>query len=69
MDESNGIRIPAEELSADALRGLIEEFVTRDGTEFTDSNKKIERVEFLLKRGEVEIWFNQESGTCSIQLK
>ena len=69
MGESNGINIPAEELSADALRGLIEEFVTRDGTEFTDADRKIERVQLLLQRGEVEIWFDQESRTCSIQKK
>ena len=66
MEEQSGIQIPASELSSDALRNLIEEFVTRDGTEFTDAEAKVERVKALLKRGEVEIWYDEVSQTCGI---
>ena len=66
-EPESGVRIPFDELSDDALRGVIEEFVTRDGTEFTDSDRKVEQVRELLRRGEVAIWFDASSQSCSIQ--
>ena len=32
--QGRGLVIPAEQLSADALQGLIEEFITREGTDY-----------------------------------
>jgi len=66
-EPGEGIEIPAEQLSEEALRGVIEEFVTRDGTELTDSDRKIDQVRELLRRGEVAIWFEPSNQTCSIQ--
>ncbi|MFT7485717.1 MAG: hypothetical protein ACI9F9_001567 [Candidatus Paceibacteria bacterium] len=67
MEEQSGILIPAEALAPGTLRNLIEEFVTRDGTEFTDSSIKIQEVEAALKLGEVQIWFDSSSKTCCLQ--
>jgi len=66
-EPESGVRIPAEELSEEALRGVIEEFVTRDGMEFTDAERKVAQVRELLRRGEVAIWFDATTHTCSIQ--
>ncbi|MFT7667799.1 MAG: hypothetical protein ACI8X5_000483 [Planctomycetota bacterium] len=66
MEEQPGIRIPADKLSPDVLRNVIEEFVTRDGTEFTDAEVKIARVMEALRRGDVEIWFDPETKSCSL---
>lgn len=59
-------RIPFERLSPEALRNVIEEFVTRDGTELSDAETKVEQVTALLERGLAEIWFEPSSGTCNI---
>ncbi len=48
------------------LHSVIEEFVTRDGTEMTDSAVKIESVLRQLRSGEVEVWFDSETQTCNI---
>lgn len=66
MEDERGIQIPAEALEPETLRNLIEEFVTRDGTEFTDSEVKIARVQTALQRGTVEIWFDPTTKTCSL---
>lgn len=66
MAEERGIRISSEQLTAEALRSVIEEFVTRDGTEMSDAATKIDQVKALLRRGEVEIWFDRDTRTCNI---
>ena len=66
MDNNPGIRIPSGQLAPATLRSVIEEFVTRDGTNLADADTKIEQVKVALERGTVEIWFNAETRTCSI---
>ncbi|MFT5048675.1 MAG: hypothetical protein ACI8QZ_000062 [Chlamydiales bacterium] len=66
MEPSPAIRISPSDLAPDALRGVIEEFVTRDGTDMAEAENKVRRVEALLQRGEVEIWFDEETRTCNI---
>jgi uncharacterized protein YheU (UPF0270 family) len=66
MDSPPGIKIPVDSLSAETLHHLIEELVTRDGSEFTDSTVKIAGVEAGLRRGAIEIWFDPESKSCSL---
>jgi uncharacterized protein YheU (UPF0270 family) len=62
--------IPYRKLSPDALRGLIEEFVTRDGTDsgYTKKtlNENVAMVLDQLERGEASIVFDQRSKTCNI---
>ena len=49
-------------LSAEALRGLVEEFITREGTEYGDRefslDDKVHQVERQLASGEVKIVFD-----------
>lgn len=66
MDPPTQIRIPPDQLAPETLRGVIEEFVTRDGTDLTDAETKIGQVTELLRRGEVQIWFDETTRSCNI---
>jgi uncharacterized protein len=66
MDPRPPIRIAPNLLDAATLRSVIEEFVTRDGTELSQFETKVEEVQLLLERGEVELWFDPETSTCNI---
>ena len=66
MEPKSPIRIPHDLLSREALRTVIEELVTRDGTELTDAVDKIEQVHLLLELGEVELWFDKETRSCNL---
>lgn len=62
--------IPYEQLSRDALQGLIEEFITREGTDYGEEeiplNIKVDQVRQLLKRREVVVVFDATSESASI---
>ena len=64
------LSIPWQSLSDVALRGIIEEFVTREGTEYGASDisldRKCESVKRQLERGEAFVTFNEEDQSCSI---
>lgn len=60
------IRIAPDQLEAATLRSVLEEFVTRDGTELSDLDSKIAAVRALLESGGADIWFDPETGTCNI---
>lgn len=63
------IRIPHQQLSPDTLDGLIEEFVTRNGTDLTDAPRSIEQVRKLLDQGKAIITFNEDEESCNILLR
>jgi len=69
-DPTTPVEVPYAALSADALHGLIEEFVTRAGTDYgsreVDLERKIADVRHQLERGEATIVFDPESGTTNI---
>ena len=62
--------IPYEQLSTDALQGLIEEFITREGTDYgieeVSLSSKTEQVKHQLKRREVVVVFDVASESVSI---
>ena len=62
--------IAPENLSESALSGLIEEFVTRDGTDYgrdeLSLQHKVERVRQQLATGEVVIVFDEDSESVSL---
>jgi uncharacterized protein YheU (UPF0270 family) len=61
-DESRYVVVAPADLSPDALRGLIEEFVTREGTDYglreTDLEEKVQDVERQLRSGEARIVYD-----------
>lgn len=60
------------ELSAQALRGVIESFVLREGTDYGEREcpleQKVAQVRAQLERGQARIVFDPESGTVTIEL-
>jgi len=64
------VKIPYDQLSPDALQGVIEEFVTRDGTDYGEVEvsleTKISQVLGQLKSGKAVIIFDQKTQTCTI---
>lgn len=65
--------IPYKELSEDALQALIEDFVTRDGTDYGQDEMSMQdkaaHLLALLKTGELVITYNEESQSCGLVTK
>ncbi|MBI4767368.1 MAG: YheU family protein [Deltaproteobacteria bacterium] len=65
--------IPYEKLSREALRGLIEEFVTREGTDsgYTEKSldENVEMVKKQLEKKEAFIVYDEETETANIVSK
>ena len=64
------IAIPYDQLSADALQGLLEEFVTRDGTDYglqeLALEEKVAKAMCALQRGDVIISFDPVQSLCQL---
>ena len=60
------MHVPHRLLTAGALRAIVEEFVTRDGTDHSAVELRIEQVLRQLGAGSVELHFEQETATCNI---
>lgn len=64
------IRIPFEELSPEALQGLLEEYVSREGTDYGHTTyslaQKVAAVKRQLETGRAIIVFDPGSRTCNI---
>lgn len=62
--------VPANFLSPDALSGLIEEFVTRDGTDYGETEvsmqERVDQVRAQIERGEALILFDSATETTTI---
>lgn len=61
-----GVIVPHERLDPAALAALIEELVTRDGTELSDATAKVARVRAALAAGELVIVWEETSETCAL---
>lgn len=64
--------IPHAELSAEALRGVIESFVLREGTDYGEREhsleQKVAQVHAQLERGQARILFDPETNTVTLVL-
>ena len=64
------MEIPWNQLSDAALKGVIEEFVTREGTEYgaeeISITEKCEQVLRQLQSGEAKITWDEALQTCSV---
>jgi uncharacterized protein YheU (UPF0270 family) len=69
---TQAILIPHGELSAEALHGVIESFVLREGTDYGEREyslqQKVAQVRAQLERGQARIVFDPESNTVSIEV-
>ncbi len=70
MSPSKPIEVPHGTLSPEALRGVIEEYVTRAGTDYGTQecsiDDKIGDVRRQLERGEAFITFDPDTATTTI---
>ncbi len=64
------VKIPYDHMSPEALHGVVEEFVTRDGTDYGEVEvplgTKIAQVMAQLKSGKAVIVFDQETESCTV---
>ncbi len=62
--------IPHQKLSPDALQALVEEFVTRSGTDYGNGEasltEKVQQVMRQLEKGEAVIVYDAAMETCNI---
>ena len=58
--------IPPSQLAPDTLRAIVEEFVSRDGTELTDVDIKVQQVLRQLEAGRAELHYDEQSQTTTI---
>ncbi len=67
------IAIPYQELSDEALRGVLEAFVLREGTDYgareVEFETKVAQVRGQLERGEAQIWFDPETSSVDIRVR
>jgi len=71
--DTAGLEIPTERLTKDALRCLIEEYVTREGTDYGEVahtlDQKVESVRAELRNGRAMILFDPETESCTIAIR
>ncbi|MDB2686829.1 YheU family protein [Mariniblastus sp.] len=60
------MKIPHASLSPTALQEIVEEFVTRDGTDHSGIQQRVTDVLLQLDGKIVELHFDSETGTCNI---
>jgi uncharacterized protein YheU (UPF0270 family) len=64
------VSVPYTELSSDALRGVLESFVLREGTDYGEREfsleQKLAHVHRQLERGEAQIVFDPNTETIDI---
>ena len=66
------MNIPFQKLAVETLTAIIEEFISREGTDYgvheTSLEKKVQQVMNQLQRGEIVVTFDQESQSCDLQV-
>ena len=73
VERQSPVAVPHGELSAEALRGVIESFVLREGTDYGERDvpfdTKVAQVLRQLERGEAEIMYDPETQGIAIVVK
>lgn len=64
------MNIPYEQLSQEALKAILEEYASREGTDYGEISYSLEQKVAMLRRqlerGEVSINFDISTETCSL---
>lgn len=62
--------VPWQSLDPDTLQNLLEEFVSRDGTDYGEQElslaQKVEQIRLKLLSGEAVLLFSESIGQCNI---
>ena len=59
------MQVPYTLVSPVALRAVVEEFVTRDGTDHSEVEQRIELIMRQLAAGAIELHFDDETASCN----
>ena len=69
-DPQEPVEVPYTALSSDALRGVLESFVLREGTEYGERDftleQKVAQVLAQLRRGEARVMFDPETASVTL---
>jgi len=72
-DNRKVVKVPYDQLSPETLEAVIEEFITREGTDYGEVEvpfeQKIERVKRQLEAGKALIVFDEVMQSCNILSK
>jgi uncharacterized protein YheU (UPF0270 family) len=60
------MRIPYTKLAPATLRSVVQEFVTRDGTDHSSVERRIESVLRQLEAGRAELQYDEQTESCNI---
>jgi len=70
---TDSLEIPPEQLSTEVLQAIIEEFITREGTDYGlqdySLEQKVQQVKQHIDSGEVVIVFDTVTESCTLLLK
>lgn len=70
MNAEPFLEIPYQQLSEDALIGLLDEFISREGTDYGDiemsHERKYQQLLTALRSGRCKIVFDPVSDTCTL---
>jgi uncharacterized protein len=73
LEEQPPVEIPHTELSPEALRGVVESFVLREGTDYGEKefslDQKVAHVMRQLERHEAQILFDPNTETVTLVVK
>lgn len=65
--------IPHRALQPDTLRNLVEEFVTREGTDYGEHlyslDDKVSQVMRQLEQGKVVLLYDPDTSTCQLEIR
>ncbi len=65
------MKIPYQELAEETLEAVIEEFISREGTEYGAREytleQKVQQVKEQLQRGDIVLSYDPESQSCHLQ--
>lgn len=65
------MNIPYKDLAPETLRAVIEEFISREGTDYGDQEynleQKVQQVIQQLERAEIVLTFDPETESCGLQ--
>ncbi|MGY8783771.1 MAG: YheU family protein [Pseudomonadales bacterium] len=66
------MNIPFQDLKVETLTAIVEEFISREGTDYGDHEisleQKVLQVMNQLQRGKIVVTFDPESQSCDLQV-
>jgi len=72
-EKQKPVEVPQSSVSADALSGIIDEFILREGTDYGASEAlhetKVNQIRRQLQSGDVKIFYDFETETVSLVTK